>query len=391
MFDHAALLDQPDVALSERVVELAAECERLQAELLLTVAAWDGRRAWAADGAVDPRAWLSARAPMTGRDAHRVVRSARLLRRHDRTAKTLAAGDITTPHVDALARAAANGRDELYAEHEDQLLDAATTVRPREFEQVAARWRMLADDVLSRHDAKAQFDRRHIYRSKTFGGMGVFDTQLDPEATEILAAALDAFDTGPDKLGGEVPPRTHAQRRADALIDLCRAATSKNGKRPGVTTRIDVVVDEGTLAGQPPADLTAQRREFLGGAPIAVDTFFRMVCDGEVGSVMLDRSRQRVDLGRATRVVSRAQRRALAHRDGGCRFRDCDRPDNHCDAHHMVWWRRGGSTDLDNLVLLCRRHHVLVHEGGWHIERNPATGEIFVLPPGHGRAPPRAA
>jgi hypothetical protein len=314
-----------------------------------------------------------------------------LVRRHDRTAKALSAGDLTTSHVDALARAAANGRDELYAEHEDQLLDAAAKVGPRDFEQVAARWRVLADDLLARHDANAQFDSRRIYLSKTFNGMGVFGGQLDPEATEIVEQALREFDTGPDPVGGDVRPRTASQRFADALVDLCRAGLSKNGKRPGGTARVDVIVDEGTLAGRPPADLTVQRREFLGGAPISAEALFRMMCDGEVGWVEYSAFGARVDLGLTTRVVSDAQRRALAHRDGGCQFPDCDRPENWCDAHHVVWWERGGPTNLDNLVLLCRRHHVLVHEGGWHFERNPATGEVFVQPPGQNRAPPWAA
>jgi HNH endonuclease len=72
--------------------------------------------------------------------------------------------------------------------------------------------------------------------------------------------------------------------------------------------------------------------------------------------------------------VSPAQRRALTHRDGGCVFPGCDRPEAWCDAHHLVHWTRGGPTDLDNLALLCRRHHVTVHEGGWRIARDAATG-----------------
>jgi hypothetical protein len=78
-----------------------------------------------------------------------------------------------------------------------------------------------------------------------------------------------------------------------------------------------------------------------------------------------------LDLGRSTRVVSRAQRRALVLRDGGCGFPGCDRPPQWCDAHHLRHWVKGGPTDLWNLVLLCRRHHVLCHEGGWHLARGP--------------------
>jgi hypothetical protein len=89
----------------------------------------------------------------------------------------------------------------------------------------------------------------------------------------------------------------------------------------------------------------------------------------------------RLDLGRATRVVTDAQRRALRLRDGGCGFPECDRPHEWCDAHHVVPWEHGGCSDQDNLVLLCRRHHRLVHEGGWHIERDAETGEVRAKPP----------
>jgi len=73
---------------------------------------------------------------------------------------------------------------------------------------------------------------------------------------------------------------------------------------------------------------------------------------------------QPLEVGRATRVVSAAQRAALAVRDGGCRFPGCDRPPAWCEAHHLRHWLHGGATDLANLVLLCRAHHRAVHEGG---------------------------
>jgi hypothetical protein len=80
---------------------------------------------------------------------------------------------------------------------------------------------------------------------------------------------------------------------------------------------------------------------------------------------------QPLDLGRATRVISPAQRAALAIRDRGCVFPDCDRPLAWCDAHHLWHWVDGGPTDLPNLALLCRAHHRAVHEGGWHLARGP--------------------
>ncbi len=91
-----------------------------------------------------------------------------------------------------------------------------------------------------------------------------------------------------------------------------------------------------------------------------------------------------LDLGRATRTISPAQRRALAIRDGGCRFPGCSAPPIWCDGHHVIHWVDGGRTDLANLVLLCRRHHRAVHDGGWVIHREH-TGQFVFTPP--ARAP----
>jgi hypothetical protein len=89
---------------------------------------------------------------------------------------------------------------------------------------------------------------------------------------------------------------------------------------------------------------------------------------------------QPLDVGRATRVVQPAQRAALAVRDGGCVFPDCDRPLAWCEGHHLVHWLDGGPTDLANLALLCRAHHRAVHEGGWHLTRQP-DGQLTATPP----------
>jgi hypothetical protein len=90
---------------------------------------------------------------------------------------------------------------------------------------------------------------------------------------------------------------------------------------------------------------------------------------------------QPLEVGRASRVVTPAQRTALAVRDGGCVFAGCDRPLAWCEAHHLVHWLDGGPTDLANLALLCRAHHRAVHEGGWRLERRPSNHPSTIQPP----------
>jgi hypothetical protein len=89
---------------------------------------------------------------------------------------------------------------------------------------------------------------------------------------------------------------------------------------------------------------------------------------------------QPLEVGRTSRVVQAAQRTALAIRDGGCVFPDCQRPLAWCEAHHLRHWLHGGPTDLANLALLCRAHHRAVHEGGWRLRRDP-DGRLTATPP----------
>jgi hypothetical protein len=89
---------------------------------------------------------------------------------------------------------------------------------------------------------------------------------------------------------------------------------------------------------------------------------------------------QPLEVGRASRVITAAQRAALAVRDHGCVIPGCDRPLAWCEGHHLVHWLDGGNTDLDNLALLCRAHHRAVHEGGWRLGRDP-DGQLTATPP----------
>ena len=363
-------------ARSARLLELLQARERLEAETLRCLGEWDASRAWAEEGAWTLQAWLTHRAPMTNSDATRLVRTARLARAHDRTAKLLAAGDVSSAHVEVMAHAARH-REECFGEHEDALLDAARALPPDPFRQVARRWRALADDALAQDESFDTFKARRLHCSATFHGTVVVDGELDPDGGAAVIAALEALDT-PDPIDTPDGPRSPAQRRADALVQL--AEVSLGSTSPRRTRTADVVVDADTLAGRAPADLVAARSDVSGVGPVARSVIRRMTCDAAVGRVVRQGRSLMIDVGRRTPVVSAAQHRALAHRDGGCGFPGCDRPPEWCDGHHIDHWVDGGRTDLDNLVLLCRRHHVACHEGGWRLARD-AEGVLEAIPP----------
>src|SRR5437868_8126880 len=137
---------------SVEVLELLAQRERIEAQLLQKLGAFAASREWAADGAHNPTRWLIHHGRLGAVDAARLVRNSRLVHQHERTAKLLDSGDITTNHVDVMARAARH-REQCFDEHEETLLDAARTLPVERFRTVARRWQVLADDVLTDRDA----------------------------------------------------------------------------------------------------------------------------------------------------------------------------------------------------------------------------------------------
>jgi HNH endonuclease/Domain of unknown function (DUF222) len=198
--------------------------------------------------------------------------------------------------------------------------------------------------------------------------------------------------------------------------------TLEGGRLPqagGVRPQLLVTVDLDSLLGHPGG---------LGGEgggvwPLDPETCRRLACDGAVTRVLVTRHptdhladtddtlaaqlqaamrllpptlggtpTQPLEVGRASRVVTAAQRAALIVRDGGCVVAGCDRPPAWCEAHHLVHWLHGGPTDLDNLALVCRAHHRAVHEGGWRLGRDP-DGRLTATPPHrkHGPRPEPAA
>ncbi len=134
------------------------------------------------------------------------------------------------------------------------------------------------------------------------------------------------------------------------------------------------------------ADPEAPGQSVLEGiGSVSAETSRRLACDASLVVLAHDEEGRILDVGRRTRAISPALRRALTYRDGGCRFPGCN--SRLCDAHHIEHWAEGGETKLENLVLLCRRHHRAVHEEGYEIEVD-GDGELRFLRPGGRPLPP---
>jgi Domain of unknown function (DUF222)/HNH endonuclease len=127
----------------------------------------------------------------------------------------------------------------------------------------------------------------------------------------------------------------------------------------------------------------ARTTDALAASPTARDSakaVERLACDCSVTRILLDSDSLVIDVGRAKRVISAAQRKALNARDQHCAWPGCDRPASWTSGHHLVHWIHGGTSDLPNLALLCYRHHWMVHEGGWQLVRGDG-GRMVTIPP----------
>jgi hypothetical protein len=299
------------------------------------------------------------------------------------TSRAFASGEVSGSAVRVLV-SARSANAEAFAEAEEDLVQSAGSLSIRDLHRVVAYWREAADSRGPRPGDDDLFARRRLHVSSTILGMVRVDGDLDPETGQTFVTALRALVDGDVRLGAHEDGRTPGQRRADALGELARRFLDDPerpevaGERPHVVVTVDL------------ASLTRSE----GGAELEngrVDgaTARKLACDAGVTRVITRARSEPLDVGRRTPVVPSAIRRAVVVRDRHCRFPGCDRPQSWCDAHHVVHWANGGPTALSNLLLLCRRHHRLVHTG-WRMAMQDGQ-PVFRRPDGstlEDRAPP---
>jgi hypothetical protein len=226
----------------------------------------------------------------------------------------------------------------------------------RELVRVVEHWKHLADSAAAEAAAELRFSRRGLYVSPTLEGMIRVDGDLDPETGQTVLTAIGAMvDASLREAGTDL--RSPAQRRADALGEICRRYLDE-GERPvvaGERPHVLVSVDLQALLGR------AGRAELEDAGLLTPTAARRIACDAKVSRVITRGGSEPLEMGRRTPVVPASLRRALVLRDRGCRFPGCGRAQAWCDAHHVMHWADGGETSLANLVLLCRPHHRTVH------------------------------
>ena len=175
-------------------------------------------------------------------------------------------------------------------------------------------------------------------------------------------------------------PRSTEQLASDVFYELVTAgAEVKPGQLLGTgAPAVRVTVTEQQLVAR-----TGHGRLQRTQQPISIETVERLACTQGTVTVVFDEHGQPLDVGREQRLFTTRQRIALAERDGGCRWTGCERPPSWCEAHHIEHWARDeGRTDVADGILLCKHHHLLLHDHHWEIERRgPARSEYWLIPP----------
>jgi hypothetical protein len=368
-------------ALEREITDLCAQINAAGYRLLQLIAELDDEAPWGAWGLSSCAHWLNWRCGIGLNAAREKVRAAHALRQLPRTSACFATGELSFSKVRAITRIA-------NLENEQELLDLSRHATAAQVEKLVRAYRR-AGRLQAREQARAQHASRELHYYHDEDGCLVIRARLPAEEGAIVLQALNtAMDAQHEEHKASesedvtavtfATENRFAQRRVDALVTMAET-TLRHGPEPRSSAeryQVVVQVSAETLC----ADETG-RCELENGPRLALDTVRRIACDATLLRITEDKAGNPLDIGRKTRAVPPALRRALKTRDGGCRFPGC----NHhrfVDAHHIKHWADGGDTAIGNLVLLCRHHHRLVHEGGFGVERTTGGRIRFSRPDG---------
>ena len=384
----AVLAQSSDEQLEASILSLKERIDAAETELALRVAEYDRRHLADERHVLTTKQWLRSRCRMSPGEAATTVRVGRALSDLDALADASLTGKVPMSSV-RIVTGVAGRHPTAFGAHGSVLVDASTYLSTRDLRRAVDRWEQQVAPEYTEGELKHRYERRGVSVNQTFDGMWMLSGDLDPESGHAVNAAIHAL-ADPANLDPD-DVRTPRQRRADAVTEVCRfwldrndTAVTSGGTKPHIT----VTVDYDHLVGSGRSDANVaptigSDRDLLpeiDGTPVDALDIRRLACDADIVRMVVRGGSEILDVGRATRTVPSAMRRAVEHRDGGCTWDGCDALAGWCDAHHVVHWAAGGPTSLDNLRLLCRRHHRAVHVG----RRGPQQGDE----PGSSRPPP---
>ncbi len=347
-----------DIAI--QLIQLRRKIDELELEFSRLATEFDKTNWWDYEGFNTAADWIRLSCHMNSHSVWNAFAVGASEPEMPATVNAMRSGEIGFAHVATMARTASEVGG---AFDEDKLLPMAKTNSPGRFFHNCIHYRHSVSAEGYNRDQERLAEARGLRLNTAQDGCLVIRGLLDPIGGAAVRAALEPL----AKRSGAHDDRSRAQRYADALEDL-----AKGGKPASV--QVTATIE--TLKGM--AGAAAGEMEF--SLPLSSNSVQRMACDCSVTRVLLNQESVTIDVGRSKRIVSGSLRRALVSRDQHCQWPGCERPAAWCDGHHIVHWIDGGVTNLDNLVLLCRRHHRMVHEGGWQLVKSE-NGRIMTIAP----------
>ena len=348
MYGSFASADLDDDGLIRVADALNRHIASAHVALLRVIAEVDRRKAWQDSGARDLAHWLSIRYGMSWWKADRWIKAAAALENLPAISDALETGVLGIDKVVELCRFAT-------AETESELIGWAS-------DATCATIRRRADlEVRAALDETTELERdrslRYWYEDggRRFGLEARMPSAQGAIVAKALERVVDQIPAMPAQTDGVVIEA----RRADALLALCSQHIAADADADRATVVVHASLE--ALSGR-------RNAETEHGAVMPPEALQRLACDARIQVVAESDAGDAISLGRTKREPSASMMRQLRHRDRGCRFPGCGSA-AFANAHHIVWWSRGGATDLTNLLLICGFHHRLVHEHGWTVER----------------------
>ncbi len=350
--------------LGDEISELCAYIYSAEHRLLSLIREFDEEKGWEYLGFPNCASWLNFKCGIDMNTARERVRVAHSLAKLPKVDECFAKGAISYSKVRAISRVAD-------ASNEDYFLMIAKHGTAYHVEKLVRKFRQARKLQDADGDADPRPRRQLSYHYDADGEL-VIKGRFPAEQGALIIKALEM---ALEKSFGEKKnsDESISARRAGALIEVAETYMNSEPVPNATADRYQVVVhvSAGAAADQARAAHSPHIEE---GPDVSAETSRRIACDCSLLRVDEDENGEPLSIGRKTRSIPPAIRRALTIRDGGCRFPGCTH-DRFVDGHHIVHWANGGETSLDNLVLLCRHHHHLVHEGGFTCEKSE-DGEI---------------
>jgi hypothetical protein len=345
-------IDQIESALIHRAQQINIQ----EYEFLVDLREFDLRHGWKAYLFNHCSEWLSMKCGIDVTTGREKVRVARALFDLPQVSAAFEQGDLSYTKVRSLTRVAT-------AHNETELLSHALGATT---DQVQARCRQLrnADRAVSTADANRLHKERYLSRSIDASGRMTISIELPVETGELVMQAIEQalVETKEDSF--------HA-RQADALVEVAKGYLSgESSKKTSSADQYQIMVHAAAVAVDEKAlRSNASRDASTGKSDLPIETVRRLCCDGAIVPVTEDGNGNPLNVGRKHRMVQPALRRALDARDKHCIYPGCSH-DKWLDGHHIKHWADGGETSLKNTLLLCSKHHRLLHEGGYSIKKN---------------------